>query len=253
MQIKHLENGEWVEVRQNKLSEAFDHAVAHGSQFDSGLYKITTNSAGHVTAASKVTREDLVNFGLLDSNSVASTYDRNSTYVAGEYCIYNGKLYKALENCGEEQFDSSKWEQANILITASSGGLVVSGEADWNAEEGDAGYIKNKPNISQSGIFVFDWIVDVSSYPYTFTSSVTAGEIMEACDNGQTVIGRLLAGEDGHKQYFYAFLLALYEDGSEQFCIYAEFSTFDDALPKQYATPYSDNPYDLPLVSQQVK
>lgn len=154
MQIKHFVNGEWVEVRQNKLAEAFDHAAAHGSEYTSGLYKITTNNQGHVVAATPVTRDDLVEYGLLDSNSIASTYDANSEYVAGELVIYNGKLYRALQNCGNESFDSSKWEAANVLMAAGSGGTVVAGEADWNAEAGDAGYIKNKPTSLGGGA---DW------------------------------------------------------------------------------------------------
>lgn len=151
MVIKHLVNGEWVEVRQNKLAEAFDHAAAHGSAFPSGLYKITTNSQGHVTNVVAVSKNDLVQYGLLDAGSVAATYDENDSYVEGEFCIYNGKLYKALTDVDGGAFDSSKWEEANVLIAAGSGGTVVAGESDWNAQEGEPGYIKNKPTSLGGG------------------------------------------------------------------------------------------------------
>ena len=151
MQIKHFVNGEWVEIRQNKLAEAFEHAAAHGSEFAKDLYKIATNNQGHIISASPVTKSDLTEYGLLDSDSVASNYNENDSYMAGEFVIYDGKLYKALENCGPESFNPSKWEAANILIAAGSGGTVVSGEADWNAQEGEPGYIKNKPTSPSGG------------------------------------------------------------------------------------------------------
>lgn len=149
MQIKHFVNGEWVEVRQNKLAEAFDHAAAHGSAFESDLYKIATNSQGHVTQATSVTKTDLTNYGLLDTNAVAPVYSDNTTYSTGEFCIYQGKLYKALQDVDHEEFNSSKWEESNLLTATIGGGTVITGEADWNAQQGNLGYIKNKPEIPE--------------------------------------------------------------------------------------------------------
>lgn len=149
MQIKHFVNGEWVEVRQNKLAEAFDHAAAHGSAFESNLYKIATNNQGHVTQATPVTKTDLTNYGLLDTNAVAPVYSDNTTYSTGEFCIYQGKLYKALQDVDHEEFNPSKWEESNILTATIGGGTVITGEADWNAQQGDLGYIKNKPDIPE--------------------------------------------------------------------------------------------------------
>ena len=48
---------------------AYQHANAHGSAFASGLYKITTNSAGHVTAATKVVKADITALGIPGSDS----------------------------------------------------------------------------------------------------------------------------------------------------------------------------------------
>lgn len=55
---------------------AYQHANAHGSAFASGLYKITTNSAGHVTAATAVTKSDITKLGIpsSDSNPVFQVY-----------------------------------------------------------------------------------------------------------------------------------------------------------------------------------
>lgn len=43
---------------------AYQHAVAKGSAFAHGMYKITTNSAGHVTAAQAITKSDIIALGI---------------------------------------------------------------------------------------------------------------------------------------------------------------------------------------------
>lgn len=52
---------------------AYDHATAKGSAFASGLYKITTNDQGHVTAATAVTKSDITALGI-------PAQDTNTTY-----------------------------------------------------------------------------------------------------------------------------------------------------------------------------
>lgn len=46
--------------------EAYDHATAKGSAFNNGLYKITTNAEGHVTAATLATKQDITDLGIID-------------------------------------------------------------------------------------------------------------------------------------------------------------------------------------------
>ena len=48
---------------------AYQHAAAKGAAFSSGLYKITTNAQGHVTAATAVTKTDITNLGIPGSDS----------------------------------------------------------------------------------------------------------------------------------------------------------------------------------------
>lgn len=43
---------------------AYTHATAKGLAFSSGLYKITTNAQGHVTAATAVTKSDITGLGI---------------------------------------------------------------------------------------------------------------------------------------------------------------------------------------------
>ena len=50
--------------RGDKGKVAYDHAVAKGSAFASGFYKITTNAEGHVTAVSAVQKSDITALGI---------------------------------------------------------------------------------------------------------------------------------------------------------------------------------------------
>ena len=52
---------------------AYQHAMAKGSAFSSGLYKITTNTQGHVIAATAVTKNDITALGI-------PAQDTNTTY-----------------------------------------------------------------------------------------------------------------------------------------------------------------------------
>lgn len=55
---------------------AYTHATAKGSAFASGLYKITTNAQGHVTAATAVTKNDITALGI-----PAQDTNTNTTYT----------------------------------------------------------------------------------------------------------------------------------------------------------------------------
>ena len=59
----------------DKGKVAYDHAMAKGSAFTSGLYKITTNAQGHVTAAAEVVKSDITALGVpaQDTTYVAAT------------------------------------------------------------------------------------------------------------------------------------------------------------------------------------
>ena len=50
--------------RGDRGAAAYNHAAAHGSAFANGLYKITTNAQGHVTAATAVQKSDITGLGI---------------------------------------------------------------------------------------------------------------------------------------------------------------------------------------------
>ena len=59
---------------------AYTHANAKGSAFTSGLYKITTNAQGHVTAATAVAKSDITGLGIPAQDT---TYSAATTSTAG--------------------------------------------------------------------------------------------------------------------------------------------------------------------------
>lgn len=61
---------------------AYQHAQAKGSAFASGLYKITTNAQGHVTAATAVTKSDITALGI-PGQDTNTTYSAATTSTAG--------------------------------------------------------------------------------------------------------------------------------------------------------------------------
>ena len=66
---------------------AYSHAQAKGSAFASGLYKITTNAQGHVTAATAVTKSDITALGIpgQDTNTTYSDMKGASSSDAGTH------------------------------------------------------------------------------------------------------------------------------------------------------------------------
>lgn len=56
--------------RGDRGATAYSHAAAKGSAFSSGLYKITTNAQGHVTAATAVAKSDITGLGIPAQDTV---------------------------------------------------------------------------------------------------------------------------------------------------------------------------------------
>lgn len=76
--------------RGDRGAVAYNHAAAKGSAFANGLYKITTNAQGHVTAATAVTKGDITALGIpaQDTNTwnamsgATATANGSAGYVA---------------------------------------------------------------------------------------------------------------------------------------------------------------------------
>lgn len=66
--------------RGDRGKTAYDHAALKGSEYSSGLYKITTNSEGHVTNAVAVAKSDITGLGIPAQDT---TYSNATTSTAG--------------------------------------------------------------------------------------------------------------------------------------------------------------------------
>ena len=101
---------------------AYQHATAKGSAFVSGLYKITTNEQGHVTAATAVTKGDITALGIPGSDT-----NTNTTYT----------LTKSGSTITLEGSDGSSSEviDANTTYTLSSFGITATA-AELNTLDG---------------------------------------------------------------------------------------------------------------------
>ena len=75
----------WIDDHSDMVTEAYRHASAKGAAFASGLYKITTNSDGHVTKAVAVTKSDITGLGIPGSvPTKVSQLQNDSGFLATE-------------------------------------------------------------------------------------------------------------------------------------------------------------------------
>lgn len=67
--------------------------------------------------------EDYLDTQADPNDNLAETYDDTETYAVGDYCIYNGVLYKCLEDVDEaEEFDPTKWQSCLVTDEMGHGG-----------------------------------------------------------------------------------------------------------------------------------
>ena len=111
---------------------AYQHATAKGSAFASGLYKITTNAQGHVTAATAVTKSDITALGIPGSDT-----NTNTTYT----------LSKSGSTITLEGSDGSSTSvtDANTTYTLSSFGVTATA-AELNYTDGVTSNIQTQLN-----------------------------------------------------------------------------------------------------------
>jgi len=97
--------------RGDRGNSAYAHAVTNkGSAFTSGLYKITTNSEGHVTAATAVEKADITGLGIPGSD----TNTHRPIQVNGTEVLGNNTTALNLK------------AGSNVTITNSSGTVTIS-------------------------------------------------------------------------------------------------------------------------------
>lgn len=74
---------------------AYDHAVTNkGAAYESGIYKIATNAEGHVISATPVSKDDILNLGISDTDT---TYEDASETSSGLLSAEDKKKLNAIE------------------------------------------------------------------------------------------------------------------------------------------------------------
>ena len=136
--------------RGDRGASAYAHAVTNkGSAFSSGLYKITTNSEGHVTAATAVEKSDITGLGIPGSDTdTHRPIQVNGTQALGDNTtalnLKNGTNVTITNSSGEVTIAAT--DTTYESKQASSGGtdlsLVTTGEKyTWNSKTSNTGTV----------------------------------------------------------------------------------------------------------------
>ena len=145
-----------------------------------GLDEVSTIQDGNYIAIDSETggtkKFDATKVGYLMGQNIAAEYNSSAQYVVGEFCMYDGQLYKCTTNITTpEAWNAGHWTQVTVgtslydkvdkvsgkglsendftdaLKTKLEGiaaGAEVNVQADWSQTNTSADdYIKNKPNV----------------------------------------------------------------------------------------------------------
>ena len=125
----------------DKGAIAYAHAVTNkGIAAESGLYKITTNSEGHITAVTAVTKSDLTALGVL-----------------GEHQSLDGKVDK---NGTDRLMTADEGTKLAGIAT----GAEVNVQSDWNVSDNTSdAFIANKPALGAAALKAVDSSITTNS------------------------------------------------------------------------------------------
>ena len=127
--------------RGDRGKAAYDHAQAKGGAFDSGLYKITTNAEGHVTAASAAQKSDITALGIpaQDTTYNNATQSADGLMSATDKVKLDGIQAGAQVNTitGVKGDAEGSYRTGNVNLTAAN----VGAQADVGLYIDAAGYI----------------------------------------------------------------------------------------------------------------
>lgn len=128
--------------------EAYNHTLARGKEFKTGLYKITTNEEGHVIAVEEVTKTDITGLdptGEWGITAAAATTAKNAT-SASKFTT-SRKISLSGDASGSAQFDGSKDIDINVDITSPSIKVKTNTSDSYTLEISDKDGIITTPNL----------------------------------------------------------------------------------------------------------
>lgn len=115
--------------RGDRGKTAYDHAAAKGAAFASGLYKITTNAQGHVTAATAVAKSDITALGIptSDTHHTSSTVVGASNAAKANAAATNGNVWlNHIENSAVRSAHNIKGGGATTVVSDANGVITIS-------------------------------------------------------------------------------------------------------------------------------
>ena len=154
---------------------AYQHATAKGSAFASGLYKITTNAQGHVTAATAVTKNDITALGIPGSDT-----NTNTTYT----------LTKSGSTITLEGSDGSSTSvtDANTTYTLSSFGVTATA-AELNYMDGVTSNVQTQLNSKAASSH---------THPVSQVTGLTASRALISDSGGHPAVSTVTSTELGY-------------------------------------------------------
>ena len=178
--------------RGDRGKAAYDHATAKGSAFESGFYKIQTNTEGHVTGVQNVVKSDITSLG-----------------IPGEHQDISGKADK-VENATNRNFAALD-SNGNLIDSGHkhSDYLTqhqdISGKADKveNATSGNFASLDSNGNIVDSGHKHSDYLTqhqDISG-KIDVTEKGAANGVAELDENGKVPSSQLPGYVDDVEEY----------------------------------------------------
>lgn len=141
----------------DKGALAYAHAVTNkGIAAESGLYKITTNSEGHITAVTAVTKGDLTALGVL-----------------GEHQSLDGKVDK-------NGTDRLMTADEGSKLAGIAAGAKVNVQSDWSVSDNTSdAYIANKPSLGAAAAKAVDSSITTNSQSENLPTAAAVAAFVE--------------------------------------------------------------------------
>ena len=142
----------------DKGAVAYAHAVTNkGIAAESGLYKITTNSEGHITAVTAVTKSDLTALGVL-----------------GEHQSLDGKVDK-------NGTDRLMTADEGTKLAGIAAGAEVNVQSDWSVSDNTSdAFIANKPTLGAAAAKAVDSSITTNSQSENLPTAAAVATFVES-------------------------------------------------------------------------
>ena len=164
--------------RGDRGKTAYDHAAAHGSAFASGLYKITTNAAGHVTSATAVVKADITGLGIPGQDTVYT----HPTTSGNKHIPSGGSTGQFL-----------KWSADGTAVWAADNNTWIALKGATADAAGTAGYVAAPAKGQQNYFLRGD-----ATWAALTKSTVGLGNVDNTADANKSVKYATTAGSAGN-------------------------------------------------------